>query len=224
MKIAGLVKNSFVDYPGNISTVVFTFGCPLSCYYCHNKHILDVQNLIEENVVFEYLNKRKNLVDAVVISGGEPTIQPDLENFIVKLKNFNLKIKLDTSGINPQIVKKLIEKKLVDYVAMDLKCLPKNYKKICKQDIDISNIEQTIKILINSDIDYEFRTTLVPEIDEIEFSKMLNLIFGAKNFYIQKCNFDNFTNIQNQQLKNNAEKFIKMAKTKVKFCGLRGFD
>lgn len=224
MKIAGFVKNSFVDYPNNICSVVFTFGCPLSCYYCHNKHLLDVNSFVNESVVFDYINKRKNLVDAVTISGGEPTIQPDLKDFIKKIKKTGLKVKLDTCGVNPDIVKDLIDSKLIDYLAMDLKCSLEQYKNICNVNVDISKIKQTISIIKESGLDYEFRTTLVPEIDDKNFEKMMKLISGAKNFYIQKCNCDKFDQNTVKKLAANAEKYLKLAKANIIHASLRGFD
>lgn len=224
MKIAGFVKNSFVDYPNNICSVVFTFGCPLSCYYCHNKHLLDINNFVDESIVLNYINKRKNLLDAVTISGGEPTIQPDLKDFITKIKNTGLKVKLDTCGVNPDIVKSLIDSNLIDYVAMDLKCSLDQYKDICNIDVDVSKIKQTITILKESNIDYEFRTTLVPEINDTKFKEMIELIKGSKNFYIQKCNCDKFDQTMVKNLAMNAEIFLKIAKVYVNHASLRGFD
>lgn len=224
MKIAGFVKNSFVDYPNNICSVVFTFGCPLSCYYCHNKHLLDVNSFVDENVVFDYINKRKNLVDAVTISGGEPTIQPDLKDFIKKIKKTGLKVKLDTCGVNPDITKNLIDSKLIDYVAMDLKGSLEQYTDICNVKVDISKIKKTVTILKQSNIDYEFRTTLVPEINDSNFEKMMELVNGAKNFYIQKCNCGKFDQKTVKDLAINAEKFLKISKANVIHASLRGFD
>lgn len=224
MKIAGFVKNSFVDYPNNITSVVFTFGCPLSCYYCHNKHLLDVNDFVDESLVFDYINKRKNLVDAVTISGGEPTLQPDLKDFVAKIKKLGFKVKLDTSGINPNVVKDLIDTGLLDYVAMDLKGSLEQYEDICNVKVDVSKIKQTITLLKESNVDYEFRTTLVPEISDLNFEKMMELVKGAKNFYIQKCNCDKFDQKTTNDLAKNAEKFLKIAKQNVIFASLRGFD
>lgn len=224
MKIAGFVKNSFVDYPGCISAVIFTFGCPLSCYYCHNKHLLDTKQFLNQDDIFQYLSKRKNLLDAVVISGGEPTIQPDLEQFISKIKDMNLLVKLDTCGVNPDVVKNLIQKRLVDYVAMDIKGPLEKYDTICNTKVDKNKIKDTIQIIKQSDIEYEFRTTLVPEIDQQGFDSILQLVNGAKHLYIQKCNYNFLEKDCSKILTKNAEKYNNLSKTRVKHCALRGFD
>lgn len=226
MQIAGFVKNSFVDYPNQISSVVFTLGCPLNCYYCHNKHIIKQQDqiLLPESQIFDFLGRRKGLVDAVVISGGEPTVQADLIEFITKIKKLGYLVKLDTNGINPHILEQLFERQLLDYVAMDLKCSLEDYSKVCGTKVNTQNIQKSVDSIIQSGIDYEFRTTLIPEITADEFEKMLKTIIGAKNYYLQKCNFSDSAVLPFFNARANAEKFQNMSKNVVQNCLLRGFD
>ena len=188
MKIAGFVKNSFVDFPNKISSVIFTKGCNFNCWYCHNKHIIgnETQQLIDEKEVFEFLNKRKNLIDAVVISGGEPTLQIDLKDFIIKIKKMGFCVKLDTNGSNPHIVEDLLNCNLLDYIAMDIKTSLQNYDKVCGIKVNIENIKKTIEIIMNSNIDYEFRTTIAPEIQQEDIDDILQIIKNSKNYYLQK--------------------------------------
>ena len=133
MKFAGFLKNSFVDYPKEIAAVVFTLGCNFNCWYCHNRGIIDKEKynkpLIDESEVLDFLQSRKGFIDGLVISGGEPTLYgEELKEFIKKVKNLGLKVKLDTNGTNPNFVKNLIDEKLIDFVAMDVKLFLKNMK------------------------------------------------------------------------------------------------
>lgn len=226
MKIAGFVKNSFVDYPSKISAVIFTLGCPFSCWYCHNKHIIGEvsKNLIKESEVFDFLNKRRGLIDAVVISGGEPTMQNDLIEFIQKVKKLGYLVKLDTNGVNPNVIQKLLDNNLLDYIAMDIKRSIDNYDSFSNGKINKKNILSSIEIIKNCNIDYEFRTTLIHQIDYEEFSSMLSLIKGAKNYYIQKCKYPVDMPVYITNSKANAEKFLEISKKIVNNCSLRGFD
>ena len=190
MKITGIQKSSFIDYPYGIAAVVFLQGCNFRCSFCHNGALLDIcknDNLIDENVIFEFLKSRVNKLDAVVISGGEPTLHNDLAEFISKIKSLGFKIKLDTNGTNPTILKSLIEEKLIDYVAMDIKAPFEKYPKITNSKVDINKIKQRIQILLSDVIDYEFRTTVVKdELSYADFEKISNIIKGAKLYYLQR--------------------------------------
>ncbi|NLT52481.1 MAG: anaerobic ribonucleoside-triphosphate reductase activating protein [Ignavibacteria bacterium] len=166
MKIAGIQKISLIDYPGNISTVLFTQGCNFRCIYCHNPQLVYpefFQPIILLHDIFEYLEKRKNQIDAVVISGGEPTLHHDLPEFIIKIKKIGYKVKLDTNGSNPEMLDKLLSENLVDFIAMDIKHIPAKYKIICGVDININKIIESIKILDKSSINVQFRTTVMNE-------------------------------------------------------------
>ncbi|MEM3405861.1 MAG: anaerobic ribonucleoside-triphosphate reductase activating protein [Candidatus Pacearchaeota archaeon] len=164
MRIIGLEKNSFIDYSGKCSLVIFTKGCNFNCPTCHNKIAVKPNkrtNLIKEEEIFYYLEKRKKFIDGLVISGGEPTIQKDLISFLEKCKKEKIQIKLDTNGYKPDILEEILEKNLVDYVALDIKG-PKNiYSDLVGINIDIKRIEESIKI-VSKFSEYEFRTTIVP--------------------------------------------------------------
>jgi len=190
MFIAGFQKTTLLDFPGKIATTIFTGGCNFRCPYCHNKDLVlspGALPCISEEEIFTHLNNRKNILDGVCITGGEPTLQPDLIHFISKIKDLGFLVKLDTNGTNPDIVNKLLSHNLVDYIAMDIKHCKQKYNDIAQcSDFDISHIQSTIDTLINSSIDYEFRTTVVKElhsVDDIEnIGKWLS---GAKAYYLQ---------------------------------------
>lgn len=189
MKIAGVIKNSFVDYPKNISTVVFTYGCNLDCWYCHNRDIIEEEGeLTSEEKLFEFLEQRKGQIDGVVISGGEPTLQPDLKEFIKKIKDMGFLVKLDTNGTNPEILEDLLNEKLIDFVAMDVKTSLEKYNSYSRKNCKINekNIEKSINLIKNSEIDYEFRTTFAPDVLISDIENITKMIAGAKSYAIQK--------------------------------------
>ena len=187
MKIAGFQKSSFVDYPKIISSVVFTPGCNMRCSYCHNKHILSSNTeLIDELTVLDYLNKRKGFIKGVVISGGEPTLQADLENFIKNIKSMGYKIKLDTNGTNPKVLKGLCEKGYIDYIAMDLKAPLEKYSEICCVDIDENLIKESVEYIRNCKIDHEFRTTFYPDLTDIDILKISETLAKDSKYYLQQ--------------------------------------
>lgn len=189
MKIGGFVKNSFVDYPGLICSTIFTVGCNLRCWYCHNSHLFDTnQKLIDENEIFEFLKSHKGFIDGVVISGGEPSLQKDLVQFIKKIKEMGYRVKLDTNGTNFEVLKRLVKEKLIDYVAMDIKAPIQDYKKIVGVDCKIEDINKSIDFLLKEQVDYEFRTTFSPDLEMQDLEKMCKRIKGAKLYSIQKYN------------------------------------
>jgi len=191
MKFGGLIKNSFVDYPNEISAVVFTIGCNFDCWYCHNKELYkNTENLntIDENEVLDFLNTRKGLIDGLVITGGEPTLHPDLKDFIVKVKKLGYKVKLDSNGTNPKMLQDLIDNKLVDFIAMDIKTSLSKYPSIVGREVDLDKIKQSIDIIKSSKINYEFRMTFSPDITLKDFENAVKEITGAKSFAIQKYN------------------------------------
>ncbi len=190
MNFSGFIKNSFVDYPNYISAVVFTFGCNFNCWYCHNRRIIEdksSENISEEEVL-NFLSKRKGFIDGLVISGGEPTLNPELENFIRKVKALGFKVKLDTNGTNPNIVEKLLKDNLLDFVAMDVKTSKENYSKLVGREVDFDKISKSINLLKNSSVDYEFRTTFAPDVSLSDVEGIGKLICGAKAYAIQKYN------------------------------------
>jgi pyruvate formate lyase activating enzyme len=187
MKIAGYLKNSFVDYPGQIACVVFVPGCNLDCYYCHNRHLLGRTDFnVGPDEIIGYLQNRTGFIDAVVISGGEPTLQNDLEAFITDIKKMGYLIKLDSNGFRPDVLESLINKKLVSYIAVDFKAPYGKYDLISYKKCDMDEFKKTVRLLIGSEIDYEFRTTFVPDLTEQDILEIAGEIVGAANYYLQQ--------------------------------------
>lgn len=225
----GIEKTSLVDYEGYIVCTLFTKGCNFRCHFCHNaKLALDesIEN-IKFDEIYEYLNKRKNVLDGVCITGGEPTLNKDLPDVIKKIRELNLKIKLDTNGSNPDMVKYLIDNNLVDYIAMDIKSGLSGYSKITNIITPpLDKIKETINILKSSNIDYEFRTTLVEEFhkinDIIEIGILLN---NEKILYLQ--HFVDHGTCLSQDLHevdlNTAINYQKILKEYIKEVKLRGY-
>ena len=199
MRIGGFLKQSLIDFPGNIASVIFTSGCNFRCFYCHNpelvlpKHIKE-NELIKETEVFPYLEKNKLLLDAVVITGGEPTIQTDLVEFILKIRELNLLVKLDTNGTNPEILQSLLDYDLIDYIAMDIKAplILEKYQEIVGKQFSFSQFDkvlESVRLIQQSNIEYEFRSTLVKNIHSIEdIKQMVESVQG--DFFFQKYNPD----------------------------------
>ncbi|NLD47349.1 MAG: anaerobic ribonucleoside-triphosphate reductase activating protein [Clostridiaceae bacterium] len=189
MKIAGLQRTSFVDYPGKIAAVVFTPGCNLDCHYCHNRKLLSdetVTDKISPEDIFAFLKERQGFLDAVVVSGGEPTLQPGLEGFLSCVKNLGFNTKLDTNGTNPDIVKRLVDRNLIDYIAMDIKAPFDKYKDICGGSGYLDRIDQSIDLLMQGGIDYEFRTTFTPRLKEEDIFRIAGRIKGARAYALQQ--------------------------------------
>ena len=195
MKIAGFKKQSLIDYPGYISSVIFTQGCNFRCPFCHNPELVifeRFESLIDVDLIFSYLKKYSKILDAVCITGGEPTIQKDLPLFISNIKQLGLKIKLDSNGTNPDMLKVLIENSLIEFIAMDIKNVI-NFEKynnavgeVLTEDL-FRNINKSISIILNSKIKYEFRTTVVRGIHLYRDIKILKTQFG-NNYKIQNFN------------------------------------
>ncbi len=191
MNISGFQKLTLLDYPNNLACIIFTQGCNFKCPFCHNSPLISnnehEDSFINEEEILKYLDKRKSILDGVVISGGEPTTQKNLKPFIQKIKEKGLKVKLDTNGSNTKILKELIDNSLIDYVAMDIKNDKDNYSNTCGLNkVNINNIKESIEILKSSNIDYEFRTTIIKEYHNIEFIKnILKLIGDNSKYYLQ---------------------------------------
>lgn len=188
MQILGLQKLTLLDYPGYVASTIFTGGCNFKCPFCQNASLVNYEeeDLGEENIL-EFLKMRKPYLDAICISGGEPTIQKDLKDFIKKVKNLGYLIKLDTNGTNPKILKELIDEKLINYVAMDIKNSKEKYDDTIGLSYDISNIEESVNLLLEGNIDYEFRTTVVKDFhDDDDFIKIAKWIKGAKKYVLQQ--------------------------------------
>jgi len=190
MIFGGLQKFSLIDYPGKTSAVIFTVGCNFRCPYCHNPELVSLgeeTNILEEQEILDFLENRKNKLDAVVITGGEPTLHKDLLEFMRKLKNMGFLVKLDSNGTCPDLFKKALEEKLVDYIAMDIKAPLDKYEKVTILPIDIEDIKKSIDIIKNSEIDYEFRTTIVESmLSKKDILEIADTISGARRYYLQK--------------------------------------
>jgi len=192
IKISGLQKTSLIDYPDKIATVLFTQGCNMDCPFCHNPTLIPAENdneYMNLDYFWKYLDKRKNLIDGIAITGGEPLIQESIYDFIKKIKKYNLSIKLDTNGTNFNLLKKLIDEKLVDYVAMDIKGPIKEYEIFCGIKLNkalIDNIVKSKSYILDSKIKYEFRTTVVPGLHNKDtIKKISSEIKDIENYYIQ---------------------------------------
>lgn len=226
MRLAGLQKTSVIDFPDQISAVVFTQGCNFYCPYCHNSQLIPLKlpeekELMPESYFFDFLQKRENLLDGVTITGGEPLLQPDLKEFMFKIKNeHNLLLKLDTNASDLKRLKELIEADLIDYLAVDIKFSWSNYEQLAPAGL-ISEISRSAAMIIDSDLDYEFRTTVVPSLhDKEEIEKIAQQIEGAERYFIQNFRPVNilgpelrdqrsFAPSELQKLKLTAEKYLK---------------
>ncbi len=219
-------KASLLDYPNKISIVVFLYGCNLRCPYCHNPELViekyDVSKVISEKQVLNFLRKRQGKLDGVVITGGEPLLHKELLDFVKKIKKLGFLVKLDSNGLLPSTLNKFIKSGYIDYVAMDVKYPLVGYLK----ETDRKNIEKSIDILRNSDVEYEFRTTYVKGIhnnDSVEeICKMIN---GAKRYFIQNFregkSIDSSLNSENSFTQKELKEFKKIAKKYIKDVQIR---
>jgi len=190
MIIKGLQKLSLIDYEPYTCCVIFTAGCNFRCAFCQNKDlVLNPEKLdtISNEEFYDFLEKRKKWLDAVCISGGEPTLHKDLPEHIARIKSIGYKVKLDTNGTNPKMVEQLINDKLIDYVAMDIKETLQKYEKIVEVPVDLEKIKDSVKLLMQNRIPYEFRMTMVPTLVEKEdMHEIGKWIQGAHKFYVQQ--------------------------------------
>lgn len=222
MKFYGLQKLTLLDYPGKTACTVFTGGCNFRCPFCHNASLvtdIDGADTYSEEEILDFLSKRTGLLDGVCITGGEPLMHSDIASFIKNVKDMGYKVKLDTNGTFPERLKELLEKHLVDYVAMDIKNSSEKYAATAgTENISLSDIEKSINILKSSDVDYEFRTTVVREFHtEEDIIKIARWIKGAKKYFLQ--NFEDSGNLIGENMnavpkevlenmKNSAKAFV----------------
>ncbi len=217
MIIGGLQQFSLLDYPGCVSAIIFTQGCNFRCQFCYNpmlvwpdkvgklKYARDIEQQkdhpkIKEDDLFVFLKSRVGKLDAIVITGGEPCLQKDLFEFIKKIKKLGFLIKLDTNGSYPEILEKLLDKKLIDYMAMDLKAPAEKYSQTTGVAENFNNIKKSVKIIMQSGLPYEFRTTVVPGLlNKDDINEMGKIIKGARAWYLQ--GFKSANDLVNQDLK-----------------------
>lgn len=173
MNISGIIKSSLIDYPGLISCVLFVPGCNYSCFYCHNRSLLDGTHiLLTPQYVSDFLQKRTGLLDGIVITGGEPTLQIDLLLFLERIRELGYRIKLDTNGSRPQVIEEVLKRNLCDYVAVDYKAPAALYRQICGAGAYANKVLETIGLLFASGIPFEVRTTVIPQLGQSELLAM----------------------------------------------------
>lgn len=222
MKIHGLNKTTLLDYPGHVAATVFTGGCNFRCPFCHNGDLVlhpESQPVVPEEEVLTFLKKRLGVLEGVCITGGEPAMQPDLPDFIGKVRELGCLVKLDTNGYMPEVLERLLEKGQLDYVAMDVKASPENYQRAAGcPGLDLSRIKKSISILKNCGIPYEFRTTVVRGIHTVsEFDGIGRLLEGAGTYYLQafrdsgsvmEDGFSAFSREAMEEMRQRAKKYI----------------
>ncbi len=188
MKFGGLQKLTLLDYPKKVACTVFTVGCNFRCPFCHNNSLVtnNVEQLSQEQIL-AFLKKRKNLLEGVCLTGGEPLIHPDVADFLRQVKGLGYLVKLDTNGAFPQKLQQLVEEGLVDYVAMDVKNSRQSYWQTAGSNVDISAVEQSVEFLKKGLVDYEFRTTVTGNLhDQNSIEQMGEWLVGAKALYLQQ--------------------------------------
>ena len=189
LKIYGLQKMTLLDYPGHVACTVFLNACNFRCPYCHNFELVtgDAPPVMSTEELFAFLDKRRGLLDGVAITGGEPCLHPELPELVRGIRAHGFKVKLDTNGCYPDMLRRLLEEGLVDYVAMDIKNCPERYAEtVGLREIDLGLVRESVSLLMNSGIDYEFRTTVVDELHrETDFALIGQWIQGAKRYYLQ---------------------------------------
>ncbi len=189
MNIGGLQKLTLLDFPGKVACTVFTVGCNLRCPFCHNASLVthpQDAGYVTDDELFSFLQKRAGILDGICVSGGEPTLQKDLPEFLEKLKKLGYAVKLDTNGTSPKLLSSLIESSLVDYVALDIKNSPEKYALTCGNVDLFDKISESVSILLSGGVDYELRTTVVKGYHEVsDFESIGRFIKGAKRYYLQ---------------------------------------
>lgn len=191
MLICGLQKTTLLDFPGHVAATIFTGGCNFRCPFCHNSDLLAPETLpaeshFSEEEVFTFLKKRRNVLDGVCLTGGEPTLQPDLPDFIRRVRSLGLLVKLDTNGSRPEVLRSLLAKNLLDYVAMDIKSSPERYSLVSGLEVRFPDIDESVRLLQKAPIPYEFRTTVVRELHrEEDFPAIGEWLTGARAYFLQ---------------------------------------
>ena len=231
MQIHGLNKTTLLDYPEHVAATVFVGGCNFRCPFCHNSDLVlnpSSQPMIEETEILDFLRKRKNVLTGVCITGGEPTLQSDLERFIRQIKEMGYLVKLDTNGYRPDVLRSLTEQNLIDYIAMDIKSGETGYAEATGlADIDMSKIKESIDFIMTCGVQYEFRTTVVKGLHKkTDFEEIAGLIKGCDKYFLQ-----NYKDNENVILpgfagfsKEELEEFAEVVRPYVENISLRGID
>lgn len=231
MNIYGFIKSTLLDYPKHLAATLFVGGCNFRCPFCHNGGLVlspIAFDLIPESDIFAYLRKRTNILEGVCITGGEPTLYEDLPLFIDKIKDLGYKVKLDTNGYNPNMLKLLCESKRVDYIAMDIKNSPQNYSKTAGlSTIHIPYIQQSVDILRQGSIEYEFRTTLTQELHTANDMELIGRWLANSNAYYLQCYKDSPNTIApnfHAPSKESLKQYLSILQTYIPNTSLRGVD
>ncbi|MBQ5738892.1 MAG: anaerobic ribonucleoside-triphosphate reductase activating protein [Oscillospiraceae bacterium] len=230
MNIQGLQKMTLLDFPGKVACTVFLGGCDLRCPFCHNSDLIggNAPTVLDDEGLLAFLKKRQGLLDGVAFTGGEPLLRSELKELIVKIRALGFAVKLDTNGTHPARLRELLDEKLVDYVAMDIKNSPARYgETVGVANIDLAPIRESVKLLMASGIPYEFRTTVVAEFhDDASFEEMGQWVAGAERFYLQR--FTDCESVLTGGLhapeKADMERFAAILRKTVRFVELRGVD
>lgn len=229
MIIKGLQKLTLLDFPGKTACTVFTGGCNFRCPFCHNAALVTEldKEFIPENEFFDFLSSRKDKLDGVAITGGEPLLNKDIGEFIAKIKALGFAVKLDTNGSFPERLEELLSKNLLDYVAIDIKNSPEKYAlTVGIASVDVESVQKSVRLLIDGSIDYEFRTTVPSELfEEKDFEAIASFISGAKRYYIQQ--FKDSGNLIEEGLftaekKETLERYAEIVKKTVEHVEIRG--
>ena len=241
MKIYGLIKTTLLDYPCKVASTIFLGGCNMRCLFCHNMNLVTGFEKIEPisvDDVIDHLNSRKGVIDGVCITGGEPTLQPDLIDLIKEIKDMGFLIKLDSNGSQSHVLEELLGKNLLDYIAIDIKSSFNKYPLICGFDSSgydptyvksiINNVKNTISMLINQDsVPYEFRTTVIREYhDQDEFNLIGDMLKGAQAYYLQSFVSSEYVPVKglHAYTKEELQHFADQLSLTIKTVGIRGLD
>ena len=232
MRIGGLEKNTLIDFPGRLSCTVFLTGCNFRCPFCYSKELvlpeeIKKQPVIAERDFFDFLENRKEFLEGVVLCGGEPTVSSELPQFVKKIKKIGYLIKLDTNGSNPQMTKSLINEKLIDYIAIDIKAPKEKYSFYSGGKADLKKIEQSINLLKEGKVDFEFRTTLAPGLNVQDIIKIADWLAGENvKYFLQQ--FNSQKAILNPEIlkmpllkEEEIKQIVEKIKVKFKLCKLR---
>jgi len=190
LPIKAMQKLSLIDYPGKLCTTIFLGGCNFRCPYCFNIDLVlkpETLKTIPEDVVLGFLAERVGFIDGICMGGGEPTLHRELPRFLSKVKSLGLLVKVDTNGSNPDMLRRLIDEGLVDYIAMDVKAPLEKYGEAVRVEVDVERIRESIELIRNSGVEYEFRTTVVPALHgEEDILKIAKMLKGSKRYYLQQ--------------------------------------
>lgn len=230
MNISGFQKTTLLDYPEHLAATIFISGCNFRCPFCHNGGLVQTvpKHFISEEEIFSYLKKRHGILEGVCISGGEPTLEKELPQFILKIKNLGLKVKLDTNGYRPDVLAALLKSGLLDYVAMDIKSAPDSYSKLCGlRQVDIGKLQASVAKILKSNIPHEFRTTVVQELHtEQDFKSISKWISGCNAYFLQP--YQDSPNVLHKGFhtpsKESMERYLFILKDKIPTAAIRGMD